>query len=52
MLKRGWQDDEDEATRKLKRYKASNGLADPADILTFFDYCQVDEGRKLCYVVL
>lgn len=46
MLKRGWRDEDDGSTQELNRYKAASGLADRADILTFFDYYEVDEGRK------
>ena len=40
--KRGWRDD---ATPTLERQKAESGLAHRADLLTFFDYYEVDEGR-------
>jgi len=46
MLKRGWRDDDDGSSQELERYKASSGLADREDILTFFDYYEVDEGRR------
>lgn len=46
MLKRGWRDEDDGSTQELNRYKAASGLAHRADILTFFDYYEVDEGRK------
>jgi len=46
MLKRGWRDEDDDSTQELERYKASSGLAHRSDILTFFDYYEVDEGRK------
>ncbi len=46
MLKRGWRDEDDGSTQELERYKASSGLAHRTDILTFFDYYEVDEGRK------
>jgi hypothetical protein len=41
--KRGWRDD---ATATLERQKAESGLAARADLLTFFDYYEVDEGRQ------
>lgn len=41
--KRGWRDD---ATAVLERQKAESGLAARTDLLTFFDYYEVDEGRK------
>lgn len=41
--KRGWRDD---ATPALERDKASSGLAHRTDLLTFFDYYEVDEGRS------
>ncbi len=40
--KRGWRD---EATVNLEKIKADSGLAHRTDILTFFDYYDVDEGR-------
>jgi len=46
MVKRGWRDEDDGSTQELEHYKASSGLAQRTDILTFFDYYEVDEGRK------
>ena len=46
MNKRGWRDEDDGSTQELENYKAGSGLADRADLLTFFDYYDVDEGRK------
>jgi gluconokinase len=46
MLKRGWRDEDDDSTQELERYKASSGLAHRTDLVTFFDYYEVDEGRK------
>ena len=40
--KRGWRDD---ATPTLEKQKAEGGLAHRTDLLTFFDYYEVDEGR-------
>ena len=40
--KRGWRDD---ATPGLEKNKAGDGLAHRTDLLTFFDYYEVDEGR-------
>lgn len=40
--KRGWRD---EATPTLEKHKATDGLAHRTDLLTFFDYYEVDEGR-------
>lgn len=40
--KRGWRDD---ATPTLEKQKAESGLAHRADLQTFFDYYEVDEGR-------
>jgi hypothetical protein len=40
--KRGWRD---EATPTLEKHKAESGLAHRTDLLTFFDYYEVDEGR-------
>lgn len=40
--KRGWRDD---ATPGLEKNKAGSGLAHRADLVTYFDYYEVDEGR-------
>ena len=40
--KRGWRD---EATPGLEKNKADSGLAHRSDLLTYFDYYEVDEGR-------
>jgi hypothetical protein len=40
--KRGWRDD---ATATLEKHKAGDGLAHRTDLVTFFDYYEVDEGR-------
>jgi hypothetical protein len=40
--KRGWRDD---ASGTLEKHKAGDGLAHRADLVTFFDYYEVDEGR-------
>ncbi len=40
--KRGWRD---EATASLEKNKAGSGLAHRTDLVTFFDYYEVDEGR-------
>lgn len=45
MIKRGWRDEADGATQALEAYKAASGLAHRIDLLTFFDYYEVDEGR-------
>ncbi len=45
MLKRGWRDEDDGSTQELEAYKAASGLAHRADLRTFFDYYEVDEGR-------
>lgn len=41
-LKRGWRDD---ASPTLASQKAESGLAHRDDLLTFFEYYEVDEGR-------
>ena len=46
MLKRGWKDEDDGSTQELEAYKAASGLAHRTDLLTFFDYYEVDERRK------
>lgn len=40
--KLGWRDDR---TASLEKNKAGSGLAERKDLLTFFDYYEVDEGR-------
>ena len=46
MTKRGWRDEDDGSTQELAAYKAAGGLAHRTDLLTFFDYYEVDEGRQ------
>ena len=46
LRKRGWRDEEDGSTEELERYKAQSGLSNRDDFVTFFDYYDVDEGRK------
>jgi len=46
MEKRGWRDEDDGSTQELEAYKAASGLADRTDLATFFDYYEVDEGRR------
>lgn len=46
MCKRGWRDEDAGTTQELERYKAQSGLSARSDILTFFDYYEVDEGRR------
>lgn len=41
--KRGWRDS---ASQLLEVFKAKSGLAARTDIQTFFEYWEVDEGRK------
>lgn len=41
--KRGWKD---AASELLEKFKAGSGLAGRNDIQTFFEYWEVDEGRK------
>jgi len=45
-LKRGWRDEDVGLTQKLETYKATSGLAHRTDLLTFFDFYEVDEGRE------
>ena len=42
MRKRGWND---EATERLELRKREGGFGERADIQTFFDYIDLDEGR-------
>ncbi|HWE07411.1 MAG TPA: DUF5069 domain-containing protein [Rhizomicrobium sp.] len=46
MLKRGWRDEDDGSTQELEAYKAGSGLGHRADLPTFFEYYEVDEGRR------
>ena len=46
MEKRGWRDEDDGSTQELESYKAASGLAHRVDLVTFFDYYDVDEGRR------
>lgn len=46
MLKRGWRDEDDGSRQELEEYKAASGLAHRTDLVTFFDYYEVDEGRR------
>ena len=43
MEKKGWRDEE---SAQLETYKAQSGLSNRDDIVTFFDYYEVDEMRK------
>lgn len=43
MRKRGWND---ESTERLLSRKAEAGASDREDIQTFFDFIDLDEGRK------
>ncbi len=46
LTKRGWHDEDDGSTQELEGYKAADGLAHRTDIVTYFDYYDVDEGRR------
>jgi gluconokinase len=46
LRKRGWRDEDDGSTEELEHYKAQSGLSKRHDLVTFFDYYEVDEGRK------
>lgn len=43
MRKRGWNDD---GSARLKERLAEGGFADRSDVQTFFDYIDLDEGRR------
>jgi hypothetical protein len=45
MIKRGWRDT-DQPPEKFRDYKVKYGLGHRDDILTYFDFYEVDEGRK------
>ena len=47
LRKRGWGDEADDGvSQELDNYKSRSGLAHRTDIQTFFDYYEVDEGRR------
>jgi len=46
MMKRGWCDFDPGGTPELEHDKAASGFAHRNDIVTFFDFYEVDEGRK------
>lgn len=43
--KRGWRDD-DGGSEALEKYKTASGLSHRDDLMTFFDYYEVDEKRR------
>lgn len=45
LRKRGWRDDAT-TTKALQEFKAGSGLTDRSDIVTFFDFYEVDEKRR------
>jgi hypothetical protein len=45
LIKRGWRDT-DQPPEKFRDYKTKYGLGHRDDILTYFDFYDVDEGRK------
>lgn len=45
MIKRGWRDTDAPAS-DLQEYKEKYGLGHRSDILTYFDFYEVDEGRR------
>jgi gluconokinase len=45
MIKRGWRDT-DSPPGKLQEHKEKAGMGNRPDIVTFFDFYDVDEGRK------
>jgi hypothetical protein len=45
MTKRGWRDT-DSPPGRLQEHKEKSGLGSRSDILTFFDFYEVDEKRK------
>ncbi len=44
--KKGWREEDPAVLERLKGYKKSSGLEHRDDILTVFDFIEVDEGRK------
>jgi hypothetical protein len=45
LIKRGWRDT-DAPAEQFQEYKEKYGLGGRDDILTYFDFYEVDEGRK------
>ncbi len=43
----GWRDEDTGATGRLEKFKTESGLEGRADIVTFFDYYEYDEGRRV-----
>ncbi len=44
--KLGWRDEDNGATQRLAKFKTEAGLESRDDILTIFDFFDVDEGRQ------
>lgn len=44
--KLGWRDEDNGATQRLEKFKSEAGLGHRDDILTIFDFFEVDEGRR------
>jgi hypothetical protein len=47
MVKLGWRDENPEIFKYLEAYKKGSGLEARSDIVTFFDFIEVDEKRSL-----
>jgi hypothetical protein len=47
MVKLGWRDENPEILKYLETYKKGSGLEGRSDIVTFFDFIEVDEKRSL-----
>ena len=45
LIKRGWMDT-DQPPEKFRDYKSKYGLGHRDDIMTYFDFYEVDEGRR------
>ncbi len=45
MIKQGWRDT-DASPHELQEYKDKYGLGDRSNVLTYFDFYEVDEGRR------
>ena len=46
MMKRGWRDPDPGGTPELEHDKNASGYGCRVDIVTFFDFYEVDEGRR------
>jgi len=46
MIKLGWRDENPDIAKRVEAYKKASGLEERDDIITVFDYIEVDEKRR------